>query len=84
MALNDIPTGTPSAANASYDIRRILGAATRVAEAHLRQVRQLVAQFGRQAIAAELGADAGDLLTVYNSLKAAVETAQGTTIEELP
>ena len=73
-----------TAADAATEIRSKFANALVLVDIRMREVRQIVATWGRPAIAAELGSDAADLLTVYNSLKNALEVAKEVTLEELP
>ncbi len=84
MAIVDIPAGTRTVTDVSYDIRRHLGTVVSLAEVRLTQIRNLVRDHGRSAIAAELGSDAAALLTVYAKLKEAIEAAKEITVEDLP
>ncbi len=84
MAIVDIPAGTRTVTDVAYDIRRHLGTVISLTEVRLTQIRNSVREHSRSAIAAELGSDGAALLSVYDSLKAAVETAKGITIEDLP
>ena len=84
MAIVDIPTGTKTITDVAYDIRRHLGTVISLAEVRLTQIRNLVRDHGRSAIATELGSDAAALLTVYTKLKEAIETAKQITVEDLP
>ena len=65
-------------------VRDCIGKAVNVADHELHQIRSLVQQYTRSAIAAELGDDAADMLTVYTKLKEAIETAKQITVDELP
>ena len=84
MAIVDIPTGTETITDVAYDIRRHLGTVISLAEVRLTQIRNLVREHGRSAIATELGDDAAALLNTYAKLKEAIEEAKEITVEELP
>ncbi len=84
MAIVDIPTATRTVTDVAYDIRRHLGTVISLAEVRLTQIRNLVREHGRLAIAAELETDAAALLTVYTKLKEAIEAAKETEVEDLP
>ena len=66
------------------NIRQHLSSVISLADNQLLRVRNLVRQYGRSNIAAELGSDAAALLTVYTKLTEAVETAKQVTVEDLP
>ena len=85
MALTDVPQPEiPAVQEAVNQIRTKIGAVLAHADSAMLQIRNLVRDHGRAAIAAELGTDAAALLSVYNSLKDAVETGRDVTIEDLP
>ncbi len=84
MAIVDIPAGTRTISDVAYDIRRHFGTVISLTEVRLAQIRNLVRDHGRSAIATELGDDAAALLTVYAKLKEAVEGAKEITVEDLP
>ncbi len=85
MSLATIPADTtPAVERASNQVRQIVGSTLSHADAALLKIRNLVREHGRAAISAELGGDAAALLTVYNSLKSAVETGKQTTLDDLP
>ena len=84
MSLIDVPIPTPTVSDVANDIRAKIGQVIVVAEQQLHQIRNLVRQYGRSNIAAELGTDAAALLSVYTKLKEAVEAAKQVTIEDLP
>ncbi len=85
MALTDIPQPqTTTAEAAAVDLRESMAAVLSHAKAALSSVRDLVRKQGRSAIAAELGDDAAAMLTVYNSLRDAVEAGKAVTVDELP
>ena len=84
MALVDIPTPAPTITDIANGIRGHLGSVISLADVRLLQIRNLVRDYGRSNIAAELGSDASDMLTVYTKLKEAIETARQVTVEDLP
>ena len=84
MSLIDVPEPQSSITDIANDIRRHLASVVSLADARLLQIRNLVRDHGRSAVAAELGDDAADMLTVYTKLKEAIETAKGITVEDLP
>ena len=84
MSLLDIPIRDTTVEQASDAVRSHLRAAVLTAETKLANIRQLVQEHTRAAIAAELGDDAAKLLTVYNALKQAVDTAKDVVTEDLP
>lgn len=85
MALTDVPPieETP-AEHGAKAIREDVAAVLGHADAVLGRIRSVVKSNGRSVIAAELGGDAAAMLTVYNSLKDAVETGKAVTIGDLP
>ena len=84
MSLVDIPVSEITVADVAKQIREYLAQVVSLADVRLLQIRNLVRDHGRSAIAAELGDDAAALLTVYTKLKEAIETAKQITIEDLP
>ena len=84
MALVDIATSAITITDIANDIRDKLAQVTSLADIRLHEIRNLVREYGRANISAELGSDAPDLLTVYTKLKEAIEAAKNTTVEELP
>ena len=51
----------------------------------LKDIRAIVNQFGRSALAAELGADATPMQTLYTTLKDTLESVEvGMTVDDLP
>ena len=84
MALIDIPTPAPTIIDIANNIRQHLASVVSLADVRLLQIRNLVREYGRSNIAAELGADASDMLTVYTKLKEAIETAKQVSVEDLP
>ena len=84
MAIVDLPVSTETITDVANNIRGHLGTVIALAEVRLTQIRNLVRDHGRSAIAADLGSDASDLLVVYTKLKEAVEVAKQITVEELP
>ena len=85
MSLVDLPqSDIPAETQAALRIRELLAGVVSNAEVSLLKIRNLVREYGRSTIAAELGADAADLLVVYTKLKEAVEAAKQTAVEDLP
>lgn len=88
MTLVNVPSTPPTqdelVTTAANGCREKLDEVVSLAEIRLTEIRNIVRDKTRAAIAAELGADAADLLSVYNSLKDAVETAKDTSIDSLP
>ena len=84
MSLVTVPELPVTVVDAARTIRQKIGNATDLADVRLAQIRELVAEYGRAAIAAELGSDAAAMLTVYTKLKEAIEIAKETTVEDLP
>ena len=84
MSLIDVPRPEPTITDVANGIREHLASVISLTDLRLLQIRNLVRQYGRSNIAAELGADAAAMLTVYTKLKEAVETAKEITVEDLP
>ena len=84
MSLVDVPQKQVTTSNVADEIRQHLATVINLADTQLLRIRNLVRQYGRSNIAAELGTDAQALLTVYTKLKEAVETAKQVTVEDLP
>ena len=85
MSLVDIPQSQIAPeTQAALRIRELLAGVVANAEVSLLKIRNLVREYSRATIAAELGADAADLLVVYTKLKEAIEVARTTTVEDLP
>ena len=84
MSLVDIPVSEITVADVAKQIREYLAQVVSLADVRLLQIRNLVRDHGRGTIAAELGSDAADLLTVYTKLKEAIEAAKQITVEDLP
>ena len=84
MALIDVPIPAPTITDVANNIRQHLASVISLADVRLLQIRNLVRDHGRSNIAAELGPDASDMLTVYTKLKEAIEAAKQVTVEDLP
>ena len=84
MALTDISTPDYTVTEAAGDIREKIADIVNLTEIRLHEIRNLVRQYGRSAIAAELGSDSQDMLTVYTKLKEAIESAKQIAVEDLP
>ena len=84
MALTDISTPAITITDIANNIRDKIAQVTSLADIRLQEIRNLVREYGRANIAAELGSDAAALLTVYTKLKEAIEAARQVTIEDLP
>ena len=84
MSLTSVPVQETTITDIANDIRRKIAQVVNLADIRLTEVRGLVRDYGRSAIAAELGDDAADMLTVYTRLKEAIETARQITVEDLP
>lgn len=84
MPLTKIPEPELTEAQvAAVEIRQTVRAILDHTQAGLHQIRTAV-RGQRSAVAAELGSDASAMLTVYNSLKNAVEVGKSVTIDDLP
>ena len=84
MSLVDVPQKQVTASNVADEIRQHLATVISLADTQLLRIRNLVRQYGRSNIAAELGSDAQALLTVYTKLKEAIEAAKEIAVEDLP
>ena len=84
MSLVDVPAPTETITDVANDVRAKLGQVVSLGVIRLQEIRTLVDEHGRAAIAAELGSDAAAMLTVYTKLKEAIEIAKETTVEDLP
>lgn len=84
MAIVNIPQSAETITDIANNVRRHLGTVVSLAEVRLTQIRNLVRDNGRSAIAAELGSDSVALLTVYTKLKEAIEAAKNVEVEDLP
>jgi len=88
MALTHVPVTPPTAkqtvTNASNEIREKIAQIVSLADIRLTEIRNIVREHTRATIAAELGSDAAAMLSVYNDLKSAIETAKDTAIDALP
>ena len=84
MAIVNIPPTAETITDIANNIRGHLSSVISLAEVRLTQIRNLVRDNGRAAIATELGDDAAALLTVYTKLKEAIEAAKEITVEDLP
>ena len=84
MALVNVVIPARTITDEANDIREKLAQVLALADIRLTEIRNIVREHTRAAIAAELGADAADLLAVFNSLKDAVETGKDKSIEVLP
>ena len=84
MALTDITEAQQTEAEAAaLRIREIVRDMLGMADTGLKRIRMHV-RGKRSAVAAELGADAATMLTVYNKLKDAIEAGKSVTIDDLP
>lgn len=84
MSLVDAPQKEITVSDVANNIREHLASVISLADIRLLQIRNLVRQYGRSTIAAELGDDAAAMLTVYTKLKEAVETARQIEVDDLP
>ncbi len=84
MSLVDITPQAVTITDVANEVRQRLAQTVNLADQQLHQIRRLVNQYTRAAIATELGSDAVAMLTVYTKLKEAVETAKEITVEDLP
>ena len=84
MVLTNIETQARTITDDANEIREKLAQVVGLAEIRLTEIRNIVRDKTRTAIAAELGSDAADLLTVYTKLKEAIEIAKNIEVEDLP
>ena len=84
MVLTNIETQARTITDDANEIREKLAQVVGLAEIRLTEVRNIMRDKTRAAIAAELGSDAADLLTVYTKLKEAIEIAKDITVDNLP
>ena len=84
MALTDITVPQATITDVANDIRAKIAQIVSLADIRLHEIRNIVREHGRPAIAAELGADAAAMLTVYTKLKEAVEVAKEIEVDDLP
>ncbi len=84
MSLVDVPIRAETIVDKANKIREKLSSVIGIADIRLVEIRNLVAKYGRQELAAELGDDAAAMLVVYTKLKEAIEAAKDVTVEELP
>ena len=84
MVLVNVHIPEVTVADKANEIREKLAQVISLADIRLHEIRILVRQYGRVAIAAELGTDAAAMLTVYTKLKEAIEAAKEISIEDLP
>ena len=84
MTLTNISVPTRTITDDANDIREKLAQVVGLADIRLTEIRNIVRDKTRAAIAAELGSDAADLLTVYTKLKEAIEIAKDITVDDLP
>jgi len=86
MAILDppVPVVDTAVEGAKKVRRRLLGIVNGI-DGQLKGIRELVALHGRSSIQTELGGDSADLLVLYNSLVAVLESTEvGRTIDPLP
>ncbi len=84
MALTDVPVEQTTITDVANEVREKIAQVVGLADIRLLEIRNLVREHTRAAIAAELGDDSAALLTTYAKLKEAIEAAKGITVEELP
>ena len=88
MTLTNIPevelTQAQIVTNTTNDIRGKIAQIVSLADIRLLEIRNIVREHTRAAIAAELGDDAAAMLTVYTKLKEAVEVAKEIEVDDLP
>ena len=84
MSLIDTKIPEETITDKANEIREKIAQIVSLADIRLLEIRNLVRKYTRTAIAAELGSDAADLLSVYTKLKEAIEIAKQITVEDLP
>ena len=84
MSLISVPVQETTITDIANDIRRKIAQVVNLADIRLSEIRNMVRDHGRSTIAAELGDDAADMLTVYTKLKEAIEAAKQVSVEDLP
>ena len=84
MALTDVPVEQTTITDVANEVREKIAQVVGLADIRLLEIRNLVREHTRAAIAAELGSDAAAMLTVYTKLKEAIEAAKEITVEDLP
>lgn len=87
MPIVDISNVAPTRtiADGANEIRRALAQATNQVDRSLARVRAITTEFGRSNLATELAPDGAELLTLYNALKAVLESDEvGKTVDALP
>lgn len=84
MALTDVPVEQTTITDVANEVREKIAQVVGLADIRLLEIRNLVREHTRAAIAAELGNDSAALLTTYAKLKEAIEAAKGIMVEELP
>ena len=84
MSLINVPVAEETITDKANKIREKIAQVVGLADIRLTEIRNLVREHTRAAIAAELGADAADMLTVYTKLKEAVEAAKQIEVDDLP
>ena len=84
MTLVNIETPARTITDDANDVREKLAQVVGLADIRLTEIRNIVRDKTRAAIATELGSDAADLLTVYTKLKEAIEIAKDITVDNLP
>jgi prephenate dehydratase len=83
MAVIDIPQEVESVPQGAMQCRRALNRAIKSCQLACQRVAVLAERHTRAALAAELGDDAAELLTVYNALKA-IANDNNHTVPDLP
>ena len=84
MSLVTVSVPEITITDVANDVRGKIAQVVTLADIRLQEIRNLVREHTRAAIAAELGSDAAALLAVYAKLKEAIETAKEITVEDLP
>lgn len=79
------PKPTQSVSEATFMIRLIVKQEGDSLKKQLNKINALVSKHTRSAVAADLGADASELLTIYNGMKTLAELIDATyTADNLP
>ena len=83
--IDPIVPEVPDVDDAARTVRRTMKQMVNNMDQGLARIRGLTNEFGRTALAAALAPDGADLLALYNSIEAVLESAEvGKTIDPLP
>ena len=82
--ISDIPQRTTQLENDTDEIRQTFNMLSDVISVHLNRVVRLVKRNGKANVAAELGDDAAELQTAFNTLKTVAQDIKNVDIENIP